>query len=139
MCKACDVTESSHRGWIARSERNPGGHAPKGAFGREFIRAVTFNRMEAVSLAHSAIYLALLISAFALGGPQPWTFIFGLSHGLIWIAMSLTAVLAVWFGVINLRLAVAIALLGCIAPFFGSAEFVRQKRAARIAGGATKV
>lgn len=91
--------------------------------------------MEAVSLAHSAIYLALLVSAFALGGPQPWTFIFGLSHGLIWIGMSLTAVAAVWLGVINLRLAVAIALLGCIAPFFGSAEFIRQKRGARAAAG----
>ena len=42
--------------------------------------------------------------------------------------MSLTAVAAVHYGVINLRLAVAIALLGCIAPFFGSAEFIRQSR-----------
>lgn len=132
------MTEGSHRGWIARAERNPGGHAPKGAFGREFVKTVTFGRMEAVSLTHSAIYLALLISAFALGGPQPWTFVFGLSHGLIWIAMSLASVVAVWFGVINLRLAVAIALLGCIAPFFGSAEFIRQKRAARTSSGDEK-
>ena len=84
--------------------------------------------MEGVSLVHSAIYLALLISAFVLGGPQPWTFIFGLSHGIIWIVMSLTAVAAVHFSVIDVRLAVAIALLGCIAPFFGSAEFIRQSR-----------
>ena len=109
----------------------PRARVPGGAFGREFVRIVTFGRMEAVSLVHSVIYLALLVSAFALGGPQPWTFAFGLSHGLIWIAMSLTAVVAVWFGVINLRLAVAIALLGCIAPFFGSAEFLRQNRSRR--------
>ena len=95
-------------------------------FGHLFTRVVTFRRMEAVSLAHSVIYLGLLISAFALGGPQPWTFVLGLSHGIIWIVMSLAAVAAVHFGVINLRLAVAIALLGCIAPFFGSAEFLRQ-------------
>lgn len=110
-------TEQSVRG---------GRRTAESAFGHLFTRVVTFRRMEAVSLAHSVIYLGLLVSAFALGGPQPWTFILGLSHGIIWILMSLTAVAAVHFGVINLRLAVAIALLGCIAPFFGSAEFLRQ-------------
>ncbi|MFZ9669229.1 MAG: hypothetical protein ACO3CR_05170 [Solirubrobacterales bacterium] len=110
-------TEQSVRG---------GRRTAESAFGHLFTRVVTFRRMEAVSLAHSVIYLGLLVSAFVLGGPQPWTFILGLSHGIIWILMSLTAVAAVHFGVINLRLAVAIALLGCIAPFFGSAEFLRQ-------------
>ena len=84
--------------------------------------------MEAVSLTHSVVYLGLLICAFLLDGPQPATFILGLSHGLIWIGMSLVSIAAVHFRVINLRLAVAIALLGCVAPFFGSIEFVRQSR-----------
>ena len=104
------------------------GTRTEGRFGRLFTRLVTFDRMEAVSLFHSVVYLGLLVSAFVLGGPQPWTFILGLTHGMIWIVMSLTAVAAVHFSVINLRLAVAIALLGCIAPFFGSAEFIRQSR-----------
>lgn len=104
-------------------ERRPG----DSGFGRHFREVFTFERLEAVSLVHSAIYFALLVSAFLLGGPQPWTFIFGLSHGLIWIAMSVTSVLAVRYRVINLRLAVAIAVLGCVAPFFGSAEFLRQR------------
>lgn len=88
-----------------------------------------------VSLCHSAVYLALLICAFALDGPQPFTFIFGLTHGLIWIGMSIASILAVHYRVINLRLALAIALLGCIAPFFGSIEFLRQGRQAAPAGG----
>ena len=111
--------------------------SPEGSFGRTFTRLVTFRRMEVVSLFHSVVYLALLISAFLLGGPQPWTFIFGLTHGIIWILMSLTSVLAVHYRVSNLRLAVAIAVLGCIAPFFGSAEFLRQSRAARLATAAS--
>ncbi len=109
---------------------------PEGTFGRYFTRLITFRRMEVVSLFHSTVYLALLVSAFLLGGPQPWTFIFGLTHGIIWILMSLTSVLAVHYRVINLRLAVAISVLGCIAPFFGSAEFLRQSRAARLATAA---
>jgi len=84
--------------------------------------------MEAVSLTHSVVYIGLLICAFLLDGPQPITFILGLSHGLIWIGMSLTSIAAVHYRVINLRLAVAISLLGCVAPFFGSIEFIRQKR-----------
>jgi hypothetical protein len=135
VCKACDVNDRSHGGLVAKPGTTPTARVPQGALGREFVKVVTFGRMEAVSLIHSAIYLALLISAFALGGPQPWTFIFGLSHGLIWIAMSIAAVAAVWFGVINLRLAVAIALLGCIAPFFGSAEFIRQNRSRKAVEG----
>lgn len=84
--------------------------------------------MEAVSLFHSLVYLGLLTCAFLLGGPQPFTFILGLSHGLIWIGMAVTSSFAVHYRVINLRLAIAVVLLGCIAPFFGSIEFVRQAR-----------
>lgn len=87
--------------------------------------------MEVVSLSHSLVYAGLLICAFLLDGPQPFTFIFGLSHGLIWIGMSIASILAVHYRVINLRLALAITLLGCIAPFFGSIEFIRQGRQRR--------
>jgi hypothetical protein len=104
-----------------------GGRPADSGFGRIFREVFTFDRLEVVSLVHSTIYFALLISAFLLDGPQPWTFIFGLSHGLVWIAMSVISVLAVHYRVINLRLAVAVAVLGCVAPFFGSAEFLRQK------------
>ena len=102
-------------------------------FGRLFREVFTFDRLELVSLIHSTIYFALLISAFVLDGPQPYTFIFGLSHGLIWIGMSIVSVLAVRYRVINLRLAVAISVLGCVAPFFGSAEFHRQKHQMKLA------
>ena len=91
-------------------------------------RAITFERLERVSLVHSAVYLALLIVAFGLGNPQPATFILGLSHGLLWIAMSLVCLLAVRLRILPLRIAVAVAVLGGIAPFFGSAEFLREQR-----------
>jgi hypothetical protein len=91
-------------------------------------RAITFKRLERVSLVHSAVYLALLIVAFGLGNPQPETFILGLSHGLLWIGMSLVCLLAVRLRILPLRIAVAVAVLGGIAPFFGSAEFIREQR-----------
>ena len=67
--------------------------------------------------------------AFAAGKPQPLTFVLGLTHGLLWIAMSLACIAAARLRVVWLRLAVAVAVLGGIGPFFGSYEFVREQRA----------
>ena len=87
-----------------------------------------FERLKWISFGHSCIYLALLICAFAIGKPEPLTFVFGLSHGLLWIFMSLTCIAAARLRIVSLRLAVAVAVLGGIGPFFGSYEFIREER-----------
>ena len=51
-----------------------------------------------------------------------------MAHGLGWIAMSLACLVALRLRVIDLRLAVAVAVLGGIGPFIGSYEFWRQSR-----------
>ena len=78
-----------------------------------------------MSFFHSGVYLALLICAFVLGNPEPATFILGLAHGLLWIGMSLRlhrrdarcAIIPFW-------LAVTVAVLGGLGPFFGSIGFI---------------
>lgn len=87
-----------------------------------------FKALKWTSLCHSCIYLSLLICAFALGKPEPATFTLGLAHGLLWIAMSLACITAARFRIVPMRLAVAVAVLGGIGPFFGSYEFIRLKR-----------
>jgi hypothetical protein len=87
-----------------------------------------FSALKYASFAHSLVYLALLIVAFGLHNPEPETFILGLSHGLLWIGMSLVCMAAVRLRIIPLRVAVAVAVLGGIGPFFGSAEFIREQR-----------
>ena len=89
---------------------------------------VTFRRLEVVSFAHSVVYLSLLICAFALGKPEPETFILGLAHGLLWIAMSLVCIAAARAHVIPFWLAVTVAVLGGLGPFAGSAGFVIADR-----------
>jgi len=91
-------------------------------------RALTFQRLKWASFAHSCIYLALLLSAFVAGKPEPLTFTLGLTHGLLWIAMSIACTLAARRRVVSVRVAVAVAVLGGIGPFFGSLEFVRAQR-----------
>jgi len=89
---------------------------------------ITFSRLECVSIFHSMVYTALLIVAFGFHNPQPETFILGLSHGLLWIGMSLVCLVAVRLRIVPLRVAVAVAVLGGIGPFFGSYEFIREQR-----------
>jgi hypothetical protein len=92
------------------------------------VRALGFERLKRVSFTHSLVYLALLVCAFAAGKPEPLTFALGLAHGLLWIAMSLACLTAARLRIMSLRLAVAVAVLGGVGPFFGSIEFVREDR-----------
>jgi hypothetical protein len=98
------------------------------------MRAITFSRLEAVSFFHSCVYLALLVCAFALGNPEPETFILGLSHGLIWIAMSLVCLAAARARVIPYWLALTVAVLGGLGPFAGTIGFVIEQRRRRQRG-----
>jgi hypothetical protein len=92
------------------------------------VSAITFRRLEAVSFTHSAVYLALLACAFIANNPEPATFILGLSHGLLWIGMSLVCIAAARAHVIPYWLAVTVAVLGGLGPFAGSIGFVIADR-----------
>ena len=97
---------------------------------RETIRGspAALRTLKWISFFHSCIYLSLLLCAFALGKPQPETFVLGLSHGLLWIFMSIVCLAGVRARMLPLRLGVAVAVLGGVGPFFGSYEFVREQR-----------
>ncbi len=98
------------------------------AFTSALARVLSFDRLRWISFGHSVIYMALLVCAFAAGKPQPLTFALGLTHGLVWIGMAIACIVAARMRVVPLRLAAAVAVLGGIGPFFGSAEFVRERR-----------
>jgi len=96
-----------------------------------FTRVVTFGRLEVVSFVHSTVYLALLVCAFALGNPEPETFILGMAHGLIWIGMSLVCIAAARQRVIPYWLALTVVVLGGLGPFAGTIGFVIESRRRR--------
>jgi type IV secretory pathway VirB6-like protein len=89
---------------------------------------LTFTRLKWTSFTHSLVYLSLLVSAFAAGKPEPLTFVLGLAHGLLWILMSLVCIAAARARIVSIKLAVAVAVLGGIGPFFGSLQFMREQR-----------
>jgi hypothetical protein len=104
------------------------GGAERRGIAAVFTHERSFTHLKWISFGHSTVYLSLLVCAFVLAKPQPLTFILGLTHGLLWIGMSLVCIVAARLRAVPLRLAVAVAVLGGIGPFFGSYEFVREQR-----------
>src|ERR671920_1959968 len=90
-------------------------------------RVITYDRLKAASFVHSGIYV-ILLTVWLVPGLHGAEFVFGMAHGVGWIAMSLVCIVAVRLRVISLRLAVAVCVLGGVGPFFGTAEFVREGR-----------
>jgi hypothetical protein len=91
------------------------------------LPTVSFDTLERLSFTHSGVYLTLLV-VWLVPGLHGAEFVFGMAHGLGWIAMCVLAVAAVHARVIPLRLAVAVAVVGAVGPFVGSYEFVRERR-----------
>jgi hypothetical protein len=89
--------------------------------------SLSFTALKRLSFTHSAIYAVLLV-AWLVPGLHPLESVFGLAHGLGWIAMCLLCIAALRARVISLRLAVAVAVVGAVGPFIGSYEFVREER-----------
>ena len=87
----------------------------------------SFQTLKHLSFTHSAIYAVLLI-AWIVPGLHQVEFVFGMAHGLGWIAMCVLALAAVRTRLISLRLGVAVAIVGAVGPFVGSYEFVREER-----------
>ena len=87
----------------------------------------SFETLKRLSFTHSAVYATLLV-VWIVPGLHPLEFVFGLAHGLGWIAMCLLCIEALRARVIPLRLAVAVAIIGAVGPFVGSWEFIREQR-----------
>jgi hypothetical protein len=87
----------------------------------------SFTTLKHLSFAHSTVY-AILVLVWLIPGLHPLEFVFGLAHGLGWIAMCLLTIAALRARVVSLQLAVAVAVIGAVGPFVGSYEFIRETR-----------
>jgi len=88
---------------------------------------MTFERLKVASFTHSAVYAVLLV-VWLVPGLHTAEFVFGLTHGIGWIAMCIASLVALRRGIIDLRLAAAISVIGAIGPFVGSYECLRRSR-----------
>jgi hypothetical protein len=90
-----------------------------------FRRHISYLRLEVASIVHSVVFIALLICAFVLGKPQPWTFMFGFTHGVMFAAMVVLVIVAARYRMLPPQVVVAVIVFGAVGPFLGSVWFVR--------------
>jgi hypothetical protein len=90
-----------------------------------------FRALEALSFAHSAIYICLLLAAFGVPELETAKNALGWAHGLMWIAMSLLCLAAVRGRIVSLWLAVCVIVIGGFGPFVGTIAFVIEARKRR--------
>ena len=100
---------------------------------RSRVPSLPFGTLKRLSFAHSTVY-AILLVVWLVPGLHALEFVFGLAHGLGWIAMCLLSIAAVRARVVPLRDGAdhrdgdADAVIGAVGPFVGSYEFVREER-----------
>jgi hypothetical protein len=104
---------------------------------RSRVPSLSFRTLKWLSFTHSAIYTVLLV-VWLVPGLHGLEFVFGLAHGLGWIAMCFLSLAAVRARVIPMRVGVAVAVIGGIGPFVGSWEFVREQRRRDAAAAAAR-
>ena len=95
--------------------------------------SLSFATFKRLSFTHSTIYVCLL-AVWLIPGLASAEMVFGFAHGIGWIVMVLLIFLALRARVVPLRTAFAVSVLGGIAPFFGSWDFVREARSRDAAG-----
>ena len=83
--------------------------------------------LKRLSFLHSGIYLCLL-AAWLVPGLAAAETVFGFGHGVGWIVMVLLILAALRAGVVSMRSAVAVSVLGAVGPFFGSWQLAREQR-----------
>jgi hypothetical protein len=101
---------------------------------RSRVPSLSFRTLKRLSFTHSTVY-AILLAVWLVPGLHTFEFVFGMAHGLGWIAMCLLSIAAVRARVIPLRVGVAVAVIGAVGPFVGSYEFVREQRRRDAASG----
>ena len=70
----------------------------------------------------------VLLAVWLIPGLHAEEMVFGFIHGIGWFCMVGLALYGLRTRLIDLRLAVAIAVLGAVGPYFGTAEFIHQDR-----------
>jgi hypothetical protein len=111
------------------TERHKETAAPVGSPGNPTLRRILTVRNFAVfSVIHSVLFTGLMVCAFVLGKPQPATFFFGFTHGVMYMVMTVACVVAARLRIVSVTTALVVVIVGLFGPYFGAYEFLREDR-----------
>lgn len=94
-------------------------------------RLLSLRNLAALALVHCVLFTGLMFCAFAIGHPQPVTFIFGFTHGVLYVVMSVAVAVAAKLRTVSVTSAIVVIVLGAAGPYFGAFDLVREERRRR--------
>lgn len=89
---------------------------------------LTIRNFIVFSIVHSVLFTGLMLCAFVLGKPQPATFLFGFTHGVLYMVMTAACLVAARLRIVSVTTALVVVIVGLFGPYFGAFEFVREER-----------
>ena len=111
------------------TERRQETAGPEGSLENSIVRRILTVRNFAVfSVIHSVLFTGLMVCAFGLGKPQPATFFFGFTHGVMYMVMAAACVVAARLRIVSVTTALVVVIVGLFGPYFGAYEFLREER-----------
>lgn len=102
-------------------------------------RVLDFRVLALASATHSVLFTGLMLCAFVLGKPQPATFWFGLTHGIMYLVMAVATAVAARIGTVSLTTALVVIVVGAAGPYLGTFDFYREWRRRRATAEAAGV
>lgn len=91
-------------------------------------RILTVRKFGVFSIVHSVMFTGLMVCAFILDKPQPATFLFGFTHGVMYMLMGAACIIAARLRIVSVTTAILIIVVGLFGPYFGVYEFLRTRR-----------
>ena len=91
-------------------------------------RLLSFRNLAVASVLHSILFTGLMLCAFVLGKPEPATFVFGFTHGVLYLAMAIACGIAIRLGTVPPTTGLVVIILGALGPYFGTFDFLRELR-----------
>ena len=94
-------------------------------------RLLSLRNLAALALVHCVLFTGLMFCAFVIDHPQPVTFVFGFTHGVLYIVMSVAVGVAAKLRTVSPTTAIVVIVLGAAGPYFGAFDLVREERRRR--------
>ncbi len=94
-------------------------------------RMLSVRNLAVFSIVHSVMFTGLMLCAFVLGKPQPITFFFGFTHGVMYMLMGVACIVAARLRIVTVTTALIVVIVGLFGPYFGAYEFLREDRRLR--------
>jgi hypothetical protein len=90
-------------------------------------RLLSVRNLTIFTLVHCVAFTGLIVCAFLIGKPQPATFWFGFSHGVMYMVMIVAAIAAARLRILSVTSALILVVVGVMGPYVSAYELLRGR------------